>query len=93
MPAPRLFRFDNTIHAGHVLTAVTIAACTAGAWFSMEADIRYLKDYKDRQQQEIAELRNQVARQGEDARAQIADLRKEMLDWFRRLDDKLEKKR
>ena len=69
----RLFTYDGTIHAGHILTALTIAVCTAGAWFTMQeqlsnvreqvADIKLENKERDAQwRQDLRDINSTIAK-------------------------------
>lgn len=88
----RIVTFDPTIHAGHIMTAVTILVCSITAWYNMREDIALLKKTQEQQAAQIAEITRESSDKGKDIYTVINKLRDESNQWFIRLDDKLDKK-
>ena len=97
------FQFDPTIHAGHVLTALTIILCSIGAWYNITTSIVVLKDENARQEVRMTkieddsktkfnEIQSNLSAASSDQRNQLVKIRDDMNSWFIRLDDKLDKK-
>ncbi len=100
---PRWLAFDPTIHAGHLITALTMAACTLGAWYGMKGDIEMLKVENAQREKEIASIKADAmavntAMQGKIdtivsvQRMEVSQLRDDMKSWFMNLDQKLDRK-
>ena len=79
------FGIDPTIHAGHILTAVTIVFCSLGAWYNLTSTVASLKEDALRQEKRIDKI--EAATSGE-----VIKMRDDMNVWFMRIDDKLDKK-
>lgn len=99
----RMFAFDPTIHAGHLLTVFTIIFCSIGAWYDVKSSVALLKEENFRQEKEISQLRNDQKEQTEKfsesvnalalmSRQDITKMRDDMNTWFMRISDKLEAK-
>lgn len=100
---PRWITFDPTIHAGHIITVITIIGCTAAAWFGIQNDVSNLKAENANRQREIAEVKAD-AKAREKAteakfdnlvqvqREEVGKLRDDMTRWFMNLDQKLDRK-
>ena len=100
---PKWFSFDPTIHAGHVMTAITIIICTVGAWYGVKSDIATLTTENANRKMEIAEvLADAKVRDKENdakfenlvqaQRGEVGKLRDDMNNWFLNLDQKLDRK-
>jgi hypothetical protein len=95
--------FDPTIHAGHVMTAITIIACTVGAYIAVVNDITFLKQENEHRKSEIhtevesrradiIEVKANAAELTKSVNTQFEGLRKDMNSWFMALYDKLDQK-
>ena len=102
-PPPKYFAFDPTIHAGHLITAVTILCCTLGAWYGMDSRITVLERQDVQKEKEIAEVKADAASSSKDMnskidvivsvqREEVSNLRNDMKSWFMSLDQKLDRK-
>ncbi|MBP3955381.1 hypothetical protein J8F10_08820 [Gemmata sp. G18] len=99
----RWLSFDPTIHAGHVLTAVTIAVSAIGIWFGMQNDISQLKladkahdarfstieEHATADRRETDRKFEGMVRENNQA---LTKLRDDMQGWFMVLGDKLDRK-
>lgn len=99
----RMLEFDPTIHAGHVLTVLTIIFCSIGAWYDMRSSVAMVKEESARQEKELSTLRTQqkenVDRINDSinalalmGRQDTSKMRDDMNNWFMRLNDKLDTK-
>ena len=99
----RWLSFDPTIHAGHVMTAVTILICATASWYGVQSDIKQLKDADtvqvkrlDKVEQDEKDNRQEVDRKINDLikdnNQALAKLRDDMNGWFMALNDKLDRK-
>ena len=99
----RWFSFDPTIHAGHVMTAITIIVCTIGAWYGVKSDIATLTSENASRKSEIAEVRADAKMRDKEndekfdallqrQEIQVSKLRDDMNNWFMNLDQKLDRK-
>lgn len=99
----RMFSFDPTIHAGHVLTILTIIFCSVGAWYDVKSSVALLKEENFRQEKEISEVRDDQKVQTQELtenvnalalmnRQDMNKMRDDMNAWFMRISDKLEMK-
>lgn len=99
----RWLAFDPTIHAGHLITAITIAACTLGAWYGMKGDIEMLKNENIQREKEISvnkseavsantAMQNKIDGLVQVQRQEVGKLRDDMNQWFMNLDQKLDRK-
>jgi hypothetical protein len=100
---PKWLAFDPTIHAGHLITAFSIVACTLGAWYGMKTDIETLKTENMQREKDIAAVKAEVvasntATQGKIdtivsvQRQEVGQLRDDIKSWFMNLDQKLDRK-
>ena len=100
---PKWLSFDPTIHAGHIITALTIVVCTVGAWYGVQADIAALKLENSTRKQEIADVKAEARVQERETdrkfdnlvqvqRGEVGKLRDDMNSWFMNLDQKLDRK-
>ena len=99
----RWLSFDPTIHAGHIITAVTVAFCAVGSWYSLQGDISSLKSSDAAQTKRIdyVEEKNETNRRETDQKIEalvkdsnqaLIKLRDDMNGWFMALDQKLDRK-
>ncbi len=99
----RWLSFDPTIHAGHVMTALTIAVSAAGIWFGMQntisnhdASIRHHSQRMDTIDARAAAERERTDRKFDtlvqDNNTALSKLRDDMQGWFMALSDKLDRK-
>lgn len=99
----KMFEFDPTIHAGHILTVLTIIFCTIGAWYDMKSSLIVVKEENSRQEKEISEIRQDQKDQTQAVnesisalalmnRQEMVKMRDDMNQWFMRLSDKLDAK-
>jgi len=99
----RILNFDPTVHAGHVMTALTIIACSLGAWYDMKSSLAVLKEDNARQEMRIdkvemenkekyKEMQENLATIAMLQREEVSKLRDNMNEWFLRLGDKIERK-
>ncbi len=97
------FSFDPTIHAGHVMTALTIVACTVGGYIAIVSDINFLKQENDHRKLEIreetdarradiVEVKANATELAKSVNSQYEGLRKDMNSWFMALYDKIDQK-
>lgn len=95
--------FDPTIHAGHLITAFSIIACTLGAWYGMKTDIEMLKTENTQREKDIAAIKAEAANTNNATqtkidglvqvqRQEVGKLRDDMNAWFMNLDAKLDRK-
>ena len=84
--------FDPTIHAGHLMTALTIIICTIGAYFAIISDVTFLKQENTNRKSEVAELKADVSERNKATDSKLDKMRDEMNGWFILLDQKLDKK-
>jgi hypothetical protein len=100
---PKWLAFDPTIHAGHLVTAVTILCCTLGAWYGMEQRLAILEKQDGQREKDIAAIKADAAQtnaaiQGkidglvQVQREEVGKLRDDMNQWFLNLDQKLDRK-
>ena len=98
-----MFEFDPTIHAGHLLTAITIIFCSIGAWYDMKSSVTLIKEENARQDKRIEELsiiQKEESEQMNDSinalalmnKQEMTKMRDDMNQWFMRLSDKLDTK-
>lgn len=99
----RMFAFDPTIHAGHILTILTIIFCSVGAWYDVKGSVASLKEENSRQEKEISDVRSDQKEQTQQLtenvnalalmnRQEMTKMRDDMNAWFMRISDKLEMK-
>jgi hypothetical protein len=99
----RWFSFDPTIHAGHIVTAMTMIFCAVGTYYGMKGEIDLLKVENTQREKDIAAIKsesatNAAAMNGKiDAivsvqRQEVGQLRDDMKSWFMNLDQKLDRK-
>ena len=97
------FSFDPTIHAGHVINAITIVACTVGGYIAVVNDITFLKQENEHRKAEIhiesesrradiAEVKANARELTKSVNSQFEGLRKDMNGWFMALYDKIDQK-
>lgn len=87
-----ILRFDPTIHAGHVMTAITILFCSVGAWYNMREQVDAIKSSQDRQQTQIDRIISSEDANQKWIALEIEKMRDDNKQWFMRLDDKLDRK-
>lgn len=95
--------FDPTIHAGHVVTAITILFCAVGTYFGVQNDIAQLKLVDKAHDSRLADIEKHATDERErtdrkfDSLVQennhaLSKLRDDMNNWFMTLNDKLDRK-
>ena len=84
--------FDPTIHAGHIMTALTILVCSIGAWYNMKEQVNMIKSQSETQQAQINKLFANEEEIEKQIHTDIEKLQDENKQWFMRLDDKLDRK-
>jgi hypothetical protein len=100
---PFWFEFDPTIHAGHVLTAVTIVFCSMGAWYNITTSILSLKEENSRQEvrmnkiedeskEKFSKIQSDLTTAAIAQHQELVSIREDINKWFTRLDDKLDRK-
>lgn len=98
---PRIFKYDGTIHAGHLLTILTIIVCTIGAWMQIKSDVAVLDHRSNEQESRLRDERTDREDADKDMELKIAavigaqrqeinKLRDDMNAWFMRLNDKVD---
>lgn len=88
----KIFCFDPTIHAGHILTAITILFCSLSAWYNMRAQVDAIKTAQEKQQIQIDKIFSDSQLIQKDIHIDIQKLQDDNRQWFMRLDDKLDHK-
>lgn len=96
-------RFNPTINAGHILTALTIAITGIGAWMQLRSDVNMLTTANQARQEEIAkvELKQENDKKDFFSRMEstqtamnqsVVELRSEITAGFSRIDARLDKR-
>lgn len=99
----RIFCFDPTIHAGHLVTAATVLCSTVFAWATMNADLKTLTDENNKRVQEIKEARTheeedrdrleqKIVETQNAMHSEIVELKNDQNAWFMRIDQKIDNK-
>lgn len=99
----KYFQFDPTIHAGHIITVITIIFCSIGAWYDMRSSVATIKEVNAQQDKELSDLRGSQEKQNDQIsqdinalaamnRQDMIKIREEMNIWFMRLSDKIDMK-
>lgn len=71
-----MFKYDGTIHAGHILTALTIAVCTSGAWFTMQEQLAHVR-------YQVAEIKLENKERDAQWRQDLHQINQSIADGFR----------
>jgi hypothetical protein len=103
MASKKLITFDPTIHAGHVLTAITIIVSAAAIWFGTlntvanhETALKQHTQRMDNIEAHASAERERTDRKFDslvqDNNQALNKLRDDMQGWFMALSDKLDRK-
>ncbi|MDY3551381.1 hypothetical protein R5W24_000457 [Gemmata sp. JC717] len=98
-----MFQFDPTIHAGHLITALTIVGCAVTSWFAVQARITALEANDSRHELRMTQIETLATTERERTERKLDDLvrqqseavdklRDDMQGWFMALSDKLDRK-
>jgi len=101
--ADKYFKFDPTVHAGHLITATAVIFAAGGVYMSVQNDIAQLKKENSGYDKRISSVENRNIEQDEkwemkyeqlakDQSQIIGKLRDDMNAWFVRLEYKLDNK-
>lgn len=88
-----MMKYDPTINLGHILTFFGFMCAGGAAYYDARVDIRLQGQEISQQEQKIDILSESVSNLAIHAQKIQESTRQEMVAWFMRFDDKLEKLR
>jgi ATP-dependent Zn protease len=99
----RWLSFDPTIHAGHLITALTMIVCAVSTYYGMQGQIELLKLENVQREKDIASVKSEASSTTSAMnlkidtivsvqRQEVGQLRDDIKSWFMNLDQKLDRK-